>query len=320
MIIQRISFLFRDQLRDYPNAVCFAKIARYAATTLALICIAISHTACLADVRPEKLREGDPGEAARESGIALLQASQRAAGILAWGTYRTASLEVRDSYSGLLGTTSNPWSANPVRYRHELLLGGFTSRLTLLDGPDAGAVLGVQDWKTYTQSTADPEADPVFAPDDQTRFILPGLQYFFEAPFRLQAAPIIEAAGEIEHDGITYDLVYATWGQREPNAEHDQYVIWLDREERLVRKLRYTAREAGGFMAATMHYRDFRNVGGVRLAFRQTITLAAPEDTAESELDAAGFHDIVIESAAFDRLPPEALAPGPGSAGGDFKP
>ncbi len=288
---------------------------RFTAITIVLAFAALCH--CLADVRPEDLRgPDDPGAAA--AGRELLRTSMERAGLRAWQKHVTASVEVDDTWNGI-GALIGPWPENPQKFRQDFLLGTFTSRVELLSGEERGTVFGMQNWKTYVAGAGG--ANARHEENADMFFLLPTLQYFFEFPFRIDSADTIVAAGERTLDGVTYDLVFATWGDLEPNDRVDQYLIYIERESGLIRKLRYTVRESGSFFAGTMHYDDFRNVDGVMTPHRQTITLDAPEDIdSPQDVFEDNLHDMIIASIKFDVVRPEELTPFPGGGGGDYKP
>lgn len=293
-------------------------IRRGIATGLALFFALACGTACLADIRPESLTESNGTAAAREQGITVLRASLQATGLKAWQKHTTASIEVRDQWNGLMGKLAAPWPENPQQFRQDMVLGTFSSRLIFLDGAAKGTAWGIQDWQTY--EVANENANPRFAADDNIKFILPTIQYFFEFPFRIDSAPIIEHAGVASHEGVTYDLVLATWGSRAANAKYDQYIIWIDQDEKLIRKLRYTVRDSAGFITGTMHYGDYRSVAGVQIPHRQTVTLDAPEDVATADLANDNLHELRIQKVEFDRFKPEKiLARQNLNSGGDYK-
>lgn len=272
---------------------------------------------CLADVRPEALRNSSETGAA-EAGRELLRAAMEKAGLRAWQKYTTATVEVDDTWNGI-GALIGPWPENPQKYRQDFLLGTFTSRVELLSGSKRGTVYGMQNWKNYT--TAGAGTAPEYEENADMFFLLPTLQYFFEFPFRIDSADTIVAAGERTLHGVSYDLVFATWGGLQPDDRVDQYLIYIDHETGLIRKLRYTVRESGSFFAGTMHYDDFRSTGGVLMPHRQTITLDAPEDIdSAQDVFEDNLHDMIIASMKFDVVRADELTPFAGGGGGDYKP
>ncbi len=299
---------------------------------MALGLLLTSLPACLADIRPESLQTAAYTAEQRADGRAILLESMRAHGLRAFEKLDTLSLTVSDTWHGI-GEWATPYAANPQRYRHDLVAGTFSSRLTLLEGPDAGQVWGIQNWRSFRavdqlQSPSGAANTPAkFEHDDNIYFLLPTLQYFAEFAFRIDAAALVAAAGRIEHAGRSYDLVFATWGDGQPGTDADQYLIWIDSETKLMAKLRYTVRESARFLTGTMHYQDYRPVsvpGAGRLMFpyRQTIALSAPEEIANEEaLREDAFHEMIVESVEANQLPRAAvLGDADAPAGGDYKP
>ena len=69
----------------------------------------------------------------------------------------------------------------------------------------------------------------------------------------------------------------------------------------------------------TMHYEDYREIDGVLVSFRQTITLGTPRSA--SALESDFVHRVVVDSVRFDSVDPAALRPLEGlPAPGDRKP
>jgi len=282
-------------------------------------------TAGYADLRTEPiLRRGlDPKLVAR--GRRLLDMAARAHGLEAFRRHDTFESVATDSWR-----SDGPWwPENPQRFRAQRRLGTFTSRVELIGGPGAGEIWGIQSWAAYKAKGGAP---PRFAPDRAIEFYLPTLQYFDELPFRMLDAPIALDAGEGRYLGSSYDRVFVTWGSPEPHAEHDQYVLWIDPDTRLIAAVRYTLRDAVPmstpllrpvmkvFAAGTIHFRDYRRVDGVMVAFEQTVTLAPPEDT-RLPLTRSFFHRLVVERARFDGFDPALLVVDPARPElGDAKP
>jgi hypothetical protein len=122
--------------------------------------------------------------------------------------------------------------------------------------------------------------------------------------------------------------VLATWGSLAPHAAHDQYELWINPASRRIEKVVYTLREAEIFApltlrplarakgVGTMHYEDYREVGGVLLPWKQTVTFGRAEEAPE-RMDEEFAHRIVVESVSFDaidaaHLTPDASLPDPG--------
>lgn len=278
----------------------------------------------LADLRPEGLDEISPQVAQR--GRSLLHAAWQRQGGDAWRRHSTLSMTGTD-----LWREPGPWWPHQnQRVRLLQLLGTFTSRAELLDGPEAGAVWGLQSWRPYKISPGGdgPGGDgPAFLDSDPPiEFYLPTLQYFNELPFRLADAPIVADLGPADLHGITYDRVFVTWGSPEPAAEVDHYVLWIDRASGLVTKAHYTVRDAATMpfvpeeqrlimragAAGTIHFSDFRTVGGVELPFRHVVTLFGPAQSAPNPGETPGWvHILEVEEAVFGSDVASGLLPDP---------
>lgn len=263
------------------------------------------------DLRNAEVRAERPD--AERRGRELLARMSERHGLSAFRRHATMQATACDRWPG----GSAWWPQDVQCFRSQARLGTFSSRVELLDGPERGDVWGLQSWAPYRGRAGETpaflsESDPAIT------FYLPTLQYFNELPFRILGASIVRAAGEAHLGGRTYDRVFATWGRPEPNGDHDQYVLWIDRETGLLSKVRYTVREAAARMSAsqrrwlrpiilgTMHYEDYRSVDGVMMPFAQTVTLSPPELTREP-LSSHHFHRLEVREVAFDSMPPEAL-------------
>jgi hypothetical protein len=276
-------------------------------------------TGGLADLRPEGFDAESP--AARERGRALLERAVARHGGDAWARHETLTVTATDAWK-----EPGPWwPQQNQRARFLQLLGTFTSRVTFLDGPEAGEVWGIQSWWPY--KAPGEKAEAVFLVEDlPIQFYLPTLQYFNELPFRLARAPLVADLGPAELFGVEYDRVFVTWGSSEPHEDADQYVLWIKRSSGLVAKAHYTLREAARMSitpeeqrpmmragaAGTIHYGDYRDVDGVWLPFRQLVTLFGPQQAGpDPEAAGAWMHRLTLESATFDAAPREALLPDP---------
>ncbi len=251
------------------------------------------------DLRPPQLKQSLTTAAASALGREILaQAVARHGGVDRWQRFTTAEAHLRDEWHPQR-IQFNPWPGNNLLLRFQVLLGTFNSRVELLEGEGRGQIWGIQSWRPYKKM---PRRAPVFSDDRNISFFLPTYHYFLEFPFRIARAPIVAYVGERSHGGRNYQLVFATWGRPEPHAEHDQYLLWINRESGLIEIAQYTIRDFGPGVEGTMQFSDFREVQGLRLAFRQTVQAL---DAPPGEFG----HRIVIERLVFDAVPRQALLP-----------
>lgn len=278
-----------------------------------------------ADLRTAETEAGDPA-ASEARGRELLRRAEEVHGAAAIEGHRTMTIVAVDEWA----SDSNWWNQTRQRYRVERILGTFTSRLERLDGEHAGEVWGIQNWRPYKAAPNAPSE--WLESDDAIEFYLPTLQYFDELAFRLADAEIVRWAGSAEEAGRRYERVFVTWGDVAPHSEHDQYDVWLDADSGRIEKVAYTVRDAvpispfwqrpliKAFGVGTMHFEDYRTVGGVLFPFRQTVTLGGA-GRAQKPLDENFMHRIVVEEVAFDRVEERDLLPDPQiGAGSDSKP
>ena len=282
-------------------------------TLLAVVLMMLCATGCgTADLRTNTLKETGLTPAAVERGKQVLaEAVQAHGGHDGLGRFTTADVVLRDTWPGWLARTFfMPWPENNQPMRLQYLLGTFTSRVEILEGEGKGTVKGIQAWHTYAQ---EPGAEIVFEDDEEMAFFLPSYHYFFEFPFRISKAPIVAYAGEDSLHGQRYDLVFVTWNQAEPDETTDQYILWINPDTRLIDYAQYTVRDQANWAAGTNHFSDYREVEGIMIPYKQTIT-SEPGGTDV-------LHEMVVEQVRFDTISPEVLLPDAGlTEMGDRKP
>lgn len=280
--------------RDTRRGDTVNRIALALATALAL-------AGCTRDIRPETLERTGAWEGAGVArGRALLAKAEAAhGGRAAFEAYDVMTVELHDVWTGL-ARLANPWPEAEVRVRMDIARARLTIRAEFLEGDDAGVRWGLAEGRAWT---AAPGGAVDRAPDDDVRFILAALQYLLELPFRIGEAPVIVDAGPETVGGRTYDRVFATWDGPEPSTDHDQYVVYIDRETGRVEKVHFTVRAFARFVESTIHYDDFREVGGLLLPHRLRMT----DTPTEPPADAA--RRLTIERIDLDRVPVTDLAP-----------
>lgn len=266
-------------------------------------------TGCsISDLRDEQLKSQGISEHATQQGRQLLHDAAQKHGLNAWRAFTTSEAVFTDTWAGLMGKVMTHWPEAAQQAKMQAIVNTFTSRVELLDGEKKGEIWGIQAWAEYKQENA--QAAAQFAPDDHIRFYLPTLQYFIELPFRALTAEYAAYMGEREYRGNTYDLVFITWGAPEPHMAADQYVIWINRSTGLIDLVHYTVRDAFRFVTGTMHYQDYREIQGVQVPFKQTVTMGGPGD-AEFPLDENYMHQIILQQFSFDAVPRAAPLPDP---------
>ncbi|MEX0313685.1 MAG: hypothetical protein AB3N18_05875 [Allomuricauda sp.] len=147
------------------------------------------------------------------------------------------SLEASDNWRGLYALI-NPFPKDnelmELRFRPK----SFDGQFNYLETSNT-SIYGVQSFNYYHIKR---DGEVKFKKKKSIAFTLPAVQYFFELPLRLKSAPILKYAGTQEFEGKSYDLVFATWDRLEPHKEHDQYLLYFDKETGNLSFASYTVR------------------------------------------------------------------------------
>ena len=224
------------------------------------------------DLRPAYLGNKIAEKDFEKGKILLKQMQDAYGGMDKWLAFKTGKYaQIADWYEDKFGVAG--WDALPQEFEMTSVLGTDDSEFTLLNGANKGQTWGVKDWKSYHKKNEQKE----FIHNEKYHHKLIYKNYWFQFPFRISEAPIIAYAGESTVKGEAYDLLYVTWGSEAPNRQYDQYVLYLDKETRLLEWLNFTLREKANFVNITAQFADFKVINGITAPFTQYITLRNPE-------------------------------------------
>lgn len=143
--------------------------------------------------------------------------------------------EVKSLFDWKMPWGAMPMNALPGNKNNEILFrftpNTFDGQVTFLEGRKTGHTYGMQSWQGYKLGE-----DDELRPKNNKRYGwgIPTYHYVIEAPMRLLQAEIIRYAGQAEYEGQQYDLVYATWGEDAPHKEHDQWLVYINCETKMV--------------------------------------------------------------------------------------
>lgn len=238
--------------------------------------------ACLADIRPDALSED------ADKGQALLQAAALASGSEAFSGVQGSTATMHDVWPKPYSFFS-PWPEADQSFVLKSVHPSFDTQVLFLDGAAKDQVWGISDWKTWESVSG----EAAWVDNQDAQFILPTMHYFMEFPFRMLEAPIVRYAGVEDIGGVSYERVFVTWESVAPNAEYDQYVLYIDPESERIAKAYYTVREAGRSIAGTMHFQDMRQVDGVWFSYDMVVT-GKPQDDLDKPLHRVTVEEIVL--------------------------
>lgn len=265
---------------------------------------------CMADIRTPLIEEQGIMSIHETKGKLLLEKAWKKQGLDRLEDHQTYTVKARDVWKGLMGKMGKPWPDAGIDLELKYAVGTFDSQVNFLSGKRKGVVAGLQSWNYYEQ---EPGADLIFmAYDERIGFGLSAYQYFFELLDRLKKAPIISYAGEKEFRGQHYDQVFVSWETPAPHQQHDQYVLWINRESGLLDYAVYTLRDnylklpGSKAFYGSIQYKDWRSVAGILIPHTQLVYLNSPKKKEKKHL-----HQLQVEEFTFDNFSLETLYPNP---------
>lgn len=243
-------------------------------TTLILLlsCLVVGLTQCgLSDVRTDYIKKGLQ-EQDYEKGKAVLAKMETAyGGKDKWLSQETATYTQTADWYGKLKVSG--WDTVPQSFQMQTQLGTTEGSLTLLNGKNKG-----------TQWQFEKDKSNSIAPDGSisplsSRAIekIVFKNYWFQFPFRIGEAEIIAYAGEATIQNEPYHLVFATWGSLKPNADYDQFLLYIHQDTYRLEYAEFTARDLNRMMKPVTHFDDFKTVDGFTLPHIQYVWLGSPD-------------------------------------------
>ena len=237
-------------------------------------------------------------------GEEVLKKMREAHSLHKWDSIETYSFHLTDEFYGLMGKFGNPFPNNKADFEFQAIPKTFTSQVKFKDEKWDGKIWGIQSWRTFSSNKNGPIE--LHSTNDKTiEFWLPTYQYFIETPLRIFEADIISYAGERTLNGRTYDLVYATWKTAEPQKDIDQYILWVDQENHLLKQMQYTVRDQYKWIHATLRYTKYQETNErILIPTEMKVNLFEPGKRKV-------FHKICIENVKLNLITRGALIPFP---------
>ncbi len=199
-------------------------------------------------------------------------------------------LETVDAYqSKALFKWKMPWTMMPMNalpgnkgneLEFKFATNTFDGNVEFMEGRKKGKTYGIQSWQTY-RINKDESLNQIKG--TKYNWGLATYHYIIEAPMRLLNAEIIRYAGQKTFNGQEYDLVYATWGKDEPHSEHDQWLVYINRQTGFIDLTELTINDfflpmPKGLKGATVQYERSITEIGTYLPNFVTIQLGKPKN------------------------------------------
>lgn len=238
------------------------------------------------DIRPGSILDGISEEEAARGRALIERLPEAYGGLTAFESKRSSRVEMSDHWPSPIMRLVSPWKEGETlifSYAHR----GDEGTIEFVGGPRAGHRWRFENGRTSGEDETGAREE---VSDADVRFWVPTIEYFLEMPFRLLEADIVAHAGTREIDGEAHDLLYVTWRNAAPQADIDQYLVWVSQESGRISYVEYTVRDFGKRMQGAMQYADFREVDGIVFPYRMT---SAPlgEDI---------VHRFTVDSIVFD--------------------
>lgn len=220
----------------------------------------MSLNSCLVDLRTKSLKNNEinQNKAIVNEWIKKLQKSHH---YNEWKKIDYYSLKVNDKFFGLIGKATNPFPNNPITFDAIFDAHSFNSKIQL-EHIKNKEIWGLFNSKSYKQVNNESISNKR---DKKIEFWLPTYQYFFELPHKIQEADILLNSGKAKFNDQSYQLIYATWKNAEPNKEFDQYILWINENTNLIDMVQFTIREKGKFLKGAAIYTKYETVNGLVL-------------------------------------------------------
>ena len=223
-------------------------------------------TGCkLADLRTDAIDIQSPNK--EQKAIDLLEKTIAAQNLEPLKEADSYTVESRDNWKGMMAMM-NPFPKDDKRLEFRFRPMSFDGQMQYLETRKKVNIYGIQSLNYYKIENGE---EAVFKDSKKMEFAIAAVQYLFELPLRLIDAPILKYAGTKEVEGVTYDLIFATWESITPNKTYDQYLLYIHPKTRFLSFASYTIR--GMYMPApkgmygSIRYEDIiANEDGIRYA------------------------------------------------------
>ncbi|WP_298541883.1 hypothetical protein [uncultured Aquimarina sp.] len=263
------------------------------------------------DLRTDTIMEASSTEKEIQvkKGYQFLEAAWKAQGMDKLESHKNYEFTGLESWRSMMGKMANPWRVNNVNLTFRYAINTFDGRVEIASGKDAGEFFGLQSWEYYEGNKATP-ANFDLKKDKKRAFAVPTFHYFMELPNRLMQAPIKEYAGSDTILGQEYEMVIVTWGDdSEPTKEHDQYLVYINKDTKLIEIVSYSAHE--GYLPGkhslfgSIRYSDFKNIEGILIPMKHESIFG------NIKKEKKPIHTLQINSFEFDKVNQKILYPNP---------
>lgn len=272
-----------------------------------IICIvAIFLSGCLSSVSTDLVKT--EGLKNKDQAKSILKKSLVAQGWNTISKFETYEVIANNYWKGTIGKIGTVWPDADINLNLKYAIGTFDGQVTYLNSKSKGEIHGLQSWQSYEIAPGKKLVKFKTKLDKKVAFGLSAFQYFFELTSRMNQLDLITYAGEKQFNGKTYSLVFATWDKLKTHRQHDQYLLWINKETFMLEYCEFTVHDPlmiGGRLATnTIHFSNFQEVQGVQIPFELKINVGKPTTKSKKFV-----HKLSVEAFKFDTFPIDVLYP-----------
>ena len=253
---------------------------------------------CTSNLVPPSLEQGIP-ESSKVKAISLLKESMEAQGYGNIIEQKAYEFTFTDTWQGFMGTMGKLWPQNKSRLKLTLPIYKFEGHIEYLDGEEKGFQASIIN-DNYSVLDTNNQYRAMEEHDKKVVFGIEAYKFFGEIAPSMLTCDFLGYVGEEEYRGQKYDVVFGTWKTLEANDETDHFLVYINKETKLIDRTTYTIREnymampGDGMLYGNLVYEDYRNIEGLMVAHKQYIFDFDVEDDFEDYL-----HFIEIEDFKF---------------------
>lgn len=272
---------------------------------ISILGLALLVSSCLSSVTNKTVKK--EGVSKKDKAVSILNEAWKAHGFDKMNSKQVYEITAADDWKGLMGKIGKLWPEQKQEMKLQYAFGTFDSRVTFLEGKKKGEQRGLQSWKYYTIPNGDSIPKFKKRAHEKTEFGLAAFQYFFELMDRLKDLELVAYAGEKEFKGNKYDLVFVTWHKLKTHNRHDQYMLWINKETKMMDYVHFTVHGTafpGNTITGSNEFTSFKSIDGVQIPFEQIIYIGSPKTDQSKYL-----HKLTVSDFKFDSFDKELLYP-----------
>lgn len=260
--------------------------------------IGMSLVGCTANLLPTKLKTGI-SDSSKEKAIELIKESMKAQGYGNIADQKAYQITATDTWQGFMGKMGKLWPQKISKIKLTYPIDVFDGQVEYLDGKRKGFKAALRNGKYYEMGE-DSQFRVAKKRNKKVIFGIEAYKFFTQISSGMLSCDFLGYVGEEVYRGKKYDVVFGTWESLKPNSKYDQFLIYINKETKLIDRATYTIRQnympmpGDDMLYGNIVYQDYKDVDGFKVPFKQTVFDFDVENKLEDFL-----HEFVIEKFEF---------------------